>query len=339
VTRPPAATDHTFAERFAVATFADGGVVVDLERGALFGVDARAARVCELLVEFADSRRVAQALADAGMAPREAAASAVAAVLGALESAPPPDLAGLPFSLKVDGPEYHLVFAGTSLLAFDSQGRQARLLSPPPGGSGFGVEDCLRFASPRILYLRGHVVMHASACRYAGRVVAFCGPSGAGKTTTARAFAAAGASMLSEDLLPLSISSESVAAFGEGETRILAWARTAAQRLRSRPDAVVDCAELDSAAEGATERLSELRFLARERTTGGDFVVRALPSGQALRYVLQSCLLGSQRPADWKVFLDRCRLVASLVPTSIASAPEGIDALASAARQIASSAS
>jgi hypothetical protein len=53
------------------------------------------------------------------------------------------------------------------------------------------------------LRLRGVVCLHASAVAFADRCVAFVGPAGAGKSTTAAAFARSGRSVISDDIVGL----------------------------------------------------------------------------------------------------------------------------------------
>ena len=52
-----------------------------------------------------------------------------------------------------------------------------------------------------VLLLRGHVCLHASAVVIADQAIALLGPAGAGKSTTAAAFAEVGYGILAEDVL------------------------------------------------------------------------------------------------------------------------------------------
>jgi len=54
-----------------------------------------------------------------------------------------------------------------------------------------------------LLYLRGVTCLHASAVAVRNRAVALLGPPGAGKSTTAAAFAKLGYAVLSDDVVPL----------------------------------------------------------------------------------------------------------------------------------------
>jgi hypothetical protein len=55
-----------------------------------------------------------------------------------------------------------------------------------------------------VLHLRGQVCLHASAVAIEGRAIALMGPAGAGKSTTAAAFARQGFAVLSDDIVTLS---------------------------------------------------------------------------------------------------------------------------------------
>ena len=56
-----------------------------------------------------------------------------------------------------------------------------------------------------VLGLAGHCVLHASAVSVDGRAIAFTGPSGAGKSTLASLLCAAGAYMLTDDVLRIAV--------------------------------------------------------------------------------------------------------------------------------------
>jgi hypothetical protein len=69
------------------------------------------------------------------------------------------------------------------------------------------IEDLLTYLLGPVmgflLRLRGTASLHASCVEIAGRAVAFVGPAGAGKSTTAAALALRGHAVLSEDVSPL----------------------------------------------------------------------------------------------------------------------------------------
>jgi hypothetical protein len=73
-----------------------------------------------------------------------------------------------------------------------------------------------------VMRLRGIVPMHASAVQVDGRAVLFAGDAWAGKSTTAAAFAMRGYAVLSDDIVPLSLSDGGVTA-SPGHPRLSIW--------------------------------------------------------------------------------------------------------------------
>lgn len=105
------------------------------------------------------------------------------------------------------------------------------------------------------LYLRGRTVLHASAVERDGTAVAFLGHSGMGKSTLAALLCAAGARVVSDDVVPVS---------GEAEPRV----PLGATELRLRPGA-----------EAVAAALAPGSF--RQRTSADDRTVVGLPSPDA----------------------------------------------------------
>lgn len=77
-----------------------------------------------------------------------------------------------------------------------------------------------------VLRLRGVTPLHASAIEIDGRAVAFLGPAGSGKSTTAAAFAQAGFPVLSDDIVPLEERADSFWA-RPGYPCVCLWPRSA----------------------------------------------------------------------------------------------------------------
>jgi hypothetical protein len=91
-----------------------------------------------------------------------------------------------------------LSFADCRLLV--REGREI-VVDPSPEGTPAGVRWCLLGAGVNwLLAQRDALVVHASVVAIDGRAVAFVGPSGRGKSTTAAAFLAAGHDLLADDV-------------------------------------------------------------------------------------------------------------------------------------------
>src|SRR6185436_4749194 len=98
----------------------------------------------------------------------------------------------------------------------DARGGALRLLASP-AALRFELGQYVRAMTPKLLQLRGALVVHASACALPAGVTAFSGESGAGKTTTARAMAAVGGELISEDLMVCTQDGAHSAMFEDGE--------------------------------------------------------------------------------------------------------------------------
>jgi hypothetical protein len=95
-----------------------------------------------------------------------------------------------------------IVFAGAARFTVSAPG-DAIVCTPVAGTAPATLRHLLiDQVLPRVLFLRGAVVLHASALRAPdGRAVAFLGASGSGKSTLAASLLAAGWSLLTDDAL------------------------------------------------------------------------------------------------------------------------------------------
>ena len=91
--------------------------------------------------------------------------------------------------------------------AFLIHGTHTIVIEPAPGVSTPLLNlPLLGPVMALLLHLRGMLVLHASAVDLGGRAVAFLGHKGAGKSTAAGAFIAAGHRLLADDVLAIDIS-------------------------------------------------------------------------------------------------------------------------------------
>jgi hypothetical protein len=107
------------------------------------------------------------------------------------------------FAKLHDGDFYRFTYADKTEFVVDRAGREIWTTWHEP----LTLEDTATYllgpVMGFVLLLRGLVCLHASAIVVDGVALAFVGPAGAGKSTTAAAFAARGFSVLAEDVVTL----------------------------------------------------------------------------------------------------------------------------------------
>ena len=118
---------------------------------------------------------------------------------------PPPLAPGRGLAIAATDGGFVLAFAGSALFSVDHEGRKILCWPDPALGVATTRHLLLDQVLPRVLSLRGHLVLHASVVASPAGVGAgaFLGRSGAGKSTLAAALVAAGWRLLSDDVLVL----------------------------------------------------------------------------------------------------------------------------------------
>lgn len=188
---------------------------------------------------------------------------------------------------------------------------------------------------PLAAALQGLELFHASAVAVDGGVVAFVAESGTGKTSVAAHLVAAGARLVTDDVLALELVSGHVRAFpGPGMTSVdpaEMRSMTAAGRLRlGRPIGRDDKIHL------ATETVDEplpLEIVYLLRRGGGEGVQISRRVGPAARSLLASSFLRYVRtPERLLTHLDVCASLARSTPAFDLIVPENVSARDAAAR-------
>jgi hypothetical protein len=324
-------TASSFGERFAVATFADGGIVVDLVTGAYFRLNASAAIICEALVAADDVQSAGVMVAKRLRIDDGEAARAVEEIRVALGTPSPRRDRPDPFRYgpAPEGDGYVLSSNGSPKLWMSADGLVIRALSVQRESTAQTFEY-LRAAAPKLLFLQGAVVLHGAACTSGHGLLVFSGDSGAGKTTTAKAFSAAGATLFAEDMLVVG-SPSPLAIHAGGEQAIRKWAADAAELFhRTTP---LDASGLSAVIEGAVTPVAEIWFIAAEhRAEGADRILpRRLGATDGALAVMSGLFLGATTPAEWRRFLGLASTIATSTPLFEARMPRGLDALRRAA--------
>lgn len=311
----------------ALEKFPSGGLLLDLQSGGLFQLNESATfiwdgwlagtPVAELAGELADRHGLSAAMANDDVAkalriePRDAA------------SLTPPG----EFLYRRSAKGYVFSRNGTPLLTVDESGSSIELGRIDMARSD--ILPILQGISPKLMALRGHFVVHASAVVLNGAIVAFCGESGAGKTTTARALVRAGATPFCEDKLVLQDVNGVAAGLGGSEERIQVWTEAAANKLAS--GSAASCVELDGAPGDRCVPLGEMGFIDVSRRAGESIDPVPLTSLEVASAIFRNSFYGSDAPEDWIRRLRNAASVARRIHAYDLEMPRGIPTLEQAA--------
>jgi hypothetical protein len=328
--------DRRFAERYVVRAFPSGGVIVDLETGNYFRVDARAAVACAAIIDGDTDGAVTREVASRLAIPPEHAERVIADTRAALAAAPVRGVPTGPYHFHPEEDGYGLWHAGKRVLAVALPDLE---VSVPPR---LGIEQSpllefyVRAVAPKIMFTRGLSVLHAAACRVGKKLLAFSGQSGAGKTTTVRAFVQAGATPVSEDLLVFRTTAPRPTVALGSEGRVHAWAKSAAERLASGA-ARMPSHDLAAIADGPEMPLSAVMFVDAARREGADFTVRPMNDADGLLALMENDFLGAASAQSWRQFIATATALCSAVQLGVVTAPAGVERLAPAAARYMSS--
>lgn len=321
-----ALTPARLRERYALAAFADGGVVVDLESGSYARLNASAAALLSSL-EAAETTEAALAAVAARFGIAEARARADLDALSralALEGARIPPIE--PFEYRpAAGGGYDLWHGERRALHVDAESRHLTLASPDEP-LPLPVYEYVSDMAPKLVFLLGTPVLHGSSWNGPNGVLGLCGKSKAGKTTTARTLARHGGAVLSEDLIVLAGDLTAPRIYEHGEERVHDWEREAAARLSAAPGAVVDVSTLREATTGPTAPFSTLWFLSAQRR-GDVFTRTALTKTAALTELLSHEFLGAAGHQQWRRFLAAGHSIVDAVASFEAALPLGLERL------------
>jgi hypothetical protein len=332
-----AGSRFAFADRYLLARFPTGGVIVDLASGNYFRVNASAALICEALRAAEEREDAVWRLASELAVSSEEAAKAVTEVVAALSIAPVHgDIQGS-YHFYPNPRGYGLWHGERCVLEVDRGDLCIRLGSDAKIPTGEQLELYVRALAPKLLFHEGITVLHASACLINDRTIAFAGLSGAGKTTTAHAFRDAGSQLLSEDLVVLVTQNDRAQMLVDGELFIQRWARRVATDLLAEPGRSVSPEALGGVVQGAIKPLQRILFLDRNRRAGTEFVLTELEEPDALVGLLTHDFLGAGEIDMWRRYFEGAVGLMHRVEMRQATAPDGVERLVAAAARYTSS--
>jgi hypothetical protein len=322
---------ETFADRYLVASFPSGGVVVDLETGNYFRVDAKAAAACAALTRASTEEAASELAARFGVGYAHAQ-RIVADTRASLEAAPVVGAPTGPYHFYREEGGYGLWHKGERVLLVTDGELDIIVPEERRAERSSRLEFYVRALAPKILFIRGVSVLHASACAGNGKLVAFAGMSGAGKTTTVQAFVDEGARAISEDLVILKPGSQRPSVVLDGENHVHAWARNVSERL-AEGKTVVSSKDLAGATDGAHEGLDVVHFLdATRRHPGSNFEPHTLGEPDGLLALMANDFLGDSSHDGWRRYFQLAEEMAADLDLIALDAPAGLSSLGPAAR-------
>jgi hypothetical protein len=312
--------------RYALVETRTGALMLDLASGAIVELNESGKTIWQLALAGESEAKIASTLAARHALDPDTAARHVREALGAsfdgFPDAPPSD-----FHYERRGNEYVFTFRGEDVFLVDEKGDELALIAAPASVS---LAYLLQAIAPKLIALRGQSVLHASAVSLRGQVVAFAGLSGAGKTSTARAFARSGLPLICEDKLIIRTDAAGTVVAPSGEKAVAAWVAATARELAAAKHAT--CADLDRAVEGETMPLAEIGFLDASRRTSGAYAARALSETETAAAAFRNAFYGSDANADWVRHLRTAAHIGRTTHGFALSLPDGLDRLDEAAR-------
>jgi hypothetical protein len=322
-----------FGDRYAVQRLADGGIVIDLATGDFTRLNVTAAAICQALVSTDDPSTVAGNVAAQLGTTRENAVRAIESTTDALARPAPrrTPVGALHYRRAPDGGGYELLSAGVPRLSVSNDARFVRAL-PGPAIEESQLYEYVRSVAPKILFVRGTPVIHGAACVVGNDLLAVCGESGAGKTTSVRALVEAGARTVSEDLLVVA-SETPLAVYVNGEKFVHGWARAAAKQLLAARDRTISTSDLEKRLAGETLPVDRIWTIAADRRgTSEQIAPCSIGPTDAVIALMSSLFLGAASEDGWRQFLATTGAIAASAPVFAVAMPTGLDRLKAAAK-------
>ena len=316
---------------FALTTLDNEGLLLDLRTGSLFQLNESATTIWSEWLAGASEDRIAHLLEHTY---RIGADEAQHQVREALKVGAEADCAPADFEFLYERAQTGYTFSkdGVALLTVDDRGHfvTANRSALTTRKDIFSV---LLSVSPKLAALRGHFVLHASAALVNEGALAFCGVSGAGKTTIVRSLVAGGAKQVCEDKLVLRVGASGVEMILDAEERVWRWAEQSLDDLWSGRAA--SCGALGELSTGPSVLLKEIGFISADQRAGDRIDGTALSVAGTAGRVFSNLFYGSDVPEIWRGQLRRAVGVANTVKGTLLTMPNGLSALHQATAELA----
>jgi hypothetical protein len=321
------------SDRYAFVPVSSAGLLLDLESGAVFRLNSSAAFVWRLRQAGHESTDIARALASRYGIEETRACVDVATALAPTAELSSPARSISDYLYRASDTGYVQFLREEPMLQVDAQGERLRVIAPMAARNPRRLNNCLRAIAPKVLSLRGRMVLHASAVLVAGRLLIFPGPSGAGKTTTARALVSQGATAVSEDKVLVDVDGAAAFAWVMAESAIDRWVTYATTTLLSGGEALCDA--LNEATEGPLVPIAEIGFIDAGRRSDAGLTARLVEGPDAAAQLFRWTFLGSAGPAHWRRDLELAAAISDFAVSYELTMPSDLPALGFAAAGLA----
>lgn len=305
----------------------DSVLLVGTGDGSLYELNASAAVIWESYLAGATEAAIAERLAGTFDVPL---ASLQEDVRATLRASPAPVERHDPYAMRALEDGFEFSYAGTPILVTDAGARSLRLVAPDVDPAL--LRQWIGSLVPNLLVLRGQRCMHGAAVTVdETEALVLTGSSGAGKTTTARAFAAAGAELLAEDKLLLVEGAGARWIVRGAEARMFDVASMIAASFAGAHEVPLD--DLDViGVEGERLRVGRVWELAVARRADREGFALRVPTvaGQVSLWLRHQFRGESTRAEREHALADACATVTTTLVRE-AAAPDGLEALAQAA--------
>jgi hypothetical protein len=321
----------TADEHFAVAVFPDGGVLLDLQTGAFYRLNETAAQISELLICGTPSAELVREVARRFRVPDATAEQDVEAVRAQLRHSAPTLVGANPITFRSDSTGFVLCWNGLTVLHIEPN---QQLLTRLPGSAQAAPDltTQLRWAVPHLLLMQHQFVLHAAAVQDGTAVLAFCGPSGLGKTTLAQHLAAQGMRLVAEDLVVVSLTPQGVPEVVlNGEPAIRAWVSDQCAVLAARGQ--IRTEGLVLAAQGPRAPLGKILFPYRAESSEPRIHIEQLSRAEALVLLLENSFAELGQRGLWLEILEASRRLVISSCIQRARIPQGLQPLNEATKR------
>jgi hypothetical protein len=207
----------------------DCGLLVGRKSGQILTLNRSATTVWQRHLEGSDTEHIVSWIHEqVDMSPRDARKVVEETLSPKTESVQQADKE---YRYEPDGAGFRMSSEGQDRLWYSNDGNRVRWMDDERSHQRIG--DCLWTALPRLLFLKGQYLVHGSAICHRGQATLFIGDNGAGKSSTARAFASNTTSVCGDDKIAIGVDPSGGTVAPDAEPFFRRWLADARSKMES----------------------------------------------------------------------------------------------------------